>query len=230
MYCLATKKEYPSSEDCLYLNLWVPKKFRKINEVYSNNSASVMIWIYGGGYTSGTSSLDLYNGLTLAAVNDVIVASLNYRLGAFGFLYLGIDEAPGNMGLYDQAMAMQWIKDNIQFFGGNPNSITIFGESAGSGSISAHLLSPVTSHLVKRVILQSGVVNSPWSYTSAEKSKALALNLAKRIGCNDTTTNSTVIESGPNDAIKCIKNNFQKLYSIGLDLPYTPTVNYVLIL
>ena len=185
-----------------------------------------MIWIYGGGYTSGTSSLDLYNGLTLAAVNDVIVVSLNYRLGAFGFLYLGIDEAPGNMGLYDQAMAMQWIKDNIHFFGGNPNSITVFGESAGAGSITVHLLSPVTSPLIKRAILESGVVNAPWSYMSAEKSKRLALNLAKQIGCNDTT-NSSPTESGLGEVMKCFKNNFQKLYSIGLDLPYTPTVSFI---
>ena len=172
----------PISEDCLYLNLWVPTKFRRHNNNGISN-ATVMIWIHGGGYTIGTSTIDLYNGLTLAAMNDVIVASMNYRLGALGFLYLGTEEAPGNMGLYDQALAIQWIKDNIHFFGGNPNSVTLFGSSAGAASITAHLLSPLSSHLVKRVILQSGVVTASWGAKPADISKNYSQILAKDVGC-----------------------------------------------
>ena len=209
LQCMASKKQYPISEDCLYLNLWVPKKFTNV---------TVMIWIYGGAYTSGSSNLDIYNGLTLAARNDVIVASMNYRLGALGFLYLGTEEAPGNMGLYDQALAIQWIKDNIQFFGGNPDSITIFGESAGAASISAHLLSPVSRHLMKRVILQSGVVNAPWSYATAEKSKELSLTLAKKIGCSSVTSRNNHL------ILQCLKNNIEKLYATA-GLSFTPTVS-----
>jgi acetylcholinesterase len=173
----------PVSEDCLYLNLWVPTKFRHNNNAVRVNNATVMIWIHGGGYTTGSSSLDIYDGITLAAMNDVIVASFNYRLGALGFLYLGTDEAPGNMGLYDQAMAMQWIKDNIDFFGGNSDDITVFSESAGSGSLSSHLLSPVSSHLIKRAIIQSGVVTAPWSHLTAESARNFSLFLAKDVGC-----------------------------------------------
>ena len=227
------------SEDCLYLNLWVPKKFRQVAFDGSNSTltnASVMIWIHGGGYSKGGSSVELYDGLTLAATNDVIVASLNYRLGAFGFLYLGTDEAPGNMGLYDQAMAMQWIKDNVHFFGGNPNSITVFGESAGAGSITAHLLSPVSKHLVKRAILQSGSVNAPWSHMSAEKSKALALTLAENVGCIEKGNSSVALENNLPYVMQCLRNqdvrNFSlaqnSLYSIVVRFPFVPTVSCVI--
>lgn len=102
----------------------------------------VFVWIYGGGYISGTSTLDVYTSDILAAYNNAIVASMQYRVGAFGFLYLtpqlptSNGDAPGNMGLWDQTLAIQWIKDNIQAFGGDPEHITLFGESAGAGSVS----------------------------------------------------------------------------------------------
>ena len=194
----------PISEDCLYLNLWVPTKFRRHNNNGISN-ATVMIWIHGGGFTTGSSTLDLYNGLTLAAMNDVIVASMNYRLGALGFLYLGTEEAPGNMGLYDQALAIQWIKDNIQFFGGNPDDMTIFSESAGSGSLSSHLLSPISSHLVKRAILQSGVVSAPWAHLSAESARNFSQILAKDVGCftEDFSTGETIFDES--STMNCLR-------------------------
>ena len=195
----------PISEDCLYLNLWVPTKFRRHNNKEVKN-ATVMIWIHGGGYTKGTSTLDLYYGLTLAAMNDVIVASMNYRLGALGFLYFGTEEAPGNMGLYDQALAIQWIKDNIPFFGGNPNSITIFGESAGAESITAHFLSPISSHLVKRAILQSNVVTASWGSISAESARNFSQILAKDVGC--FIEKSTTYGAIPDEAatVNCLRD------------------------
>ena len=127
------------------------------------------------------------------------------------------------MGLYNQTMAIQWIKDNIQFFGGNPNSITIFGESAGAASISAHLLSPVSRHLMKRVILQSGVVNAPWSYATAEKSKELSLTLAKKIGCSSVTSRNNHL------ILQCFKNNIEKLYATA-GLSFTPTVSLIILI
>ncbi len=110
---------------------------------------------------------------------------MNYRLGAFGFLYLGIDDAPGNVGLHDQALAIQWIKDNIQYFGGNPESLTLFGESAGSGSISIHLMSTLSNNVVRRAILESGVVTSPWSYITAETGIRAARTLLTTTKCMD---------------------------------------------
>ena len=169
------------SEDCLYLNLWVPA---------NSNNASALIWIYGGGFTSGTATLDVYDGLVLAAANDIIVASINYRLGPFGFLYTGDEEAPGNMGLYDQALAIQWIKDNVQHFGGNPDSLTLFGESAGAMSISAHLISPISQDLSRRAILQSGSVNSKGAYMLPEVAKETARNLMEDVGCNSSSAHA----------------------------------------
>ncbi|KAI9554499.1 hypothetical protein GHT06_019772 [Daphnia sinensis] len=175
----------PISEDCLYLNLWVPTKLRNANNNNSGNG-TVLIWIYGGGYMSGTSTLEVYDALILAATNDIIVVSINYRVGVFGFLYLDHEDAPGNMGLYDQALAIKWIKDNIRSFGGDPNSLTLFGESAGAGSVSVHLLSPVSGHLARRAIMQSGSVNAPWSYMTAETSKKIAVALVNDVGCNSS--------------------------------------------
>ena len=174
------------SEDCLYLNLWVPTKLRRTNNNNNNSNGTVLIWIYGGGYMSGTSTLEVYDALILAATNDIIVVSFNYRVGAFGFLYLNDEDAPGNMGLYDQALAIKWIKDNIRSFGGDPNSLTLFGESAGAGSVSVHLLSPISGHLARRAIMQSGSVNAPWGYMTAETSQKIAMALVNDVGCNSS--------------------------------------------
>ena len=87
---------------------------------------ALQVWIYGGSYFTGSSSLDVYDPKTLATEQNVIVASLQYRVASLGFLYLGTDDAPGNQGLLDQRMALRWIKNNVPQFGGNPNSITLF--------------------------------------------------------------------------------------------------------
>ncbi|XP_061768338.1 acetylcholinesterase [Nerophis ophidion] len=171
------------SEDCLYLNVWVPPSPRPHN-------LTVMVWIYGGGFYSGSSSLDVYDGRYLAHSETVIVVSMNYRIGAFGFLALdGSSEAPGNVGLLDQRMALQWVQDNIHFFGGNPKQVTIFGESAGGASVGFHLLSPDSRPLFTRAILQSGVPNTPWATVSPAEARRRGTLLAKLVGCtggNDT--------------------------------------------
>ncbi|XP_070786004.1 acetylcholinesterase isoform X2 [Enoplosus armatus] len=166
------------SEDCLYLNVWVPTSPRPHN-------LTVMVWIYGGGFYSGSSSLDVYDGRYLAHSEMVIVVSMNYRIGAFGFLSLhGSSEAPGNVGLLDQRMALQWVQDNIHFFGGNPKQVTIFGESAGGASVGFHLLSPDSRSTFTRAILQSGVPNCPWASVSPAEARRRATLLGKLVGCN----------------------------------------------
>ena len=214
----------PISEDCLYLNVWVPASRRR------TGGATVLVWIYGGGYMSGTSTLEVYDAILLAAANDIIVASINYRVGAFGFLYLDSDEAPGNMGLYDQALAIKWIKDNIQAFGGDPDSITLFGESAGAGSVSVHLMSPVSGHLARRAILQSGSVNAPWSYMSAETSRRIGAVLVADVGCNasligiDTSAVMECMRSVPAKNLSLIQWN--SYWGI-LGFPSAPTIDGV---
>jgi len=167
----------PVSEDCLYLNLWVPNGIK---------NATTLIWIYGGSYNSGSSTLNVYDGSILAANSKVIVASMNYRVGPFGFLYLGNADAPGNVGLFDQALAIEWIKKNVQSFGGKPGTVTLFGESAGASSICALLISPVTQNLTRRAILESGSINTPWSLPTMIPQTAINVTrtIMKDAGCD----------------------------------------------
>ena len=121
------------SEDCLYINVWQP------SSATSESYLPVLLWIYGGAFLHGSTGRPEYIGDVLAA-KDVIVVSCNYRLGALGFLVSTADGLYGNYGLNDQKMAMQWVQDHITNFGGNPERVTLFGESAGAMSIGLHLL------------------------------------------------------------------------------------------
>ena len=98
----------------------------KVSKLHSEIKLPVMVWIYGGSYYGGTYTLDLYDPKILATQQDVVVVSIQYRVASVGFLYLGTDDVPGNQGLYDQLMALKWIKNNIEKFGGDPDSITLF--------------------------------------------------------------------------------------------------------
>ncbi|CAH1981039.1 unnamed protein product [Acanthoscelides obtectus] len=152
----------PLSEDCLYINVVVPKPRPK--------NAAVMVWIFGGGFYSGTNTLDVYDHNILVSEENVILVSMQYRVASLGFLYFGTSDVPGNAGMFDQMMALQWIKDNIAHFGGNPNNITLFGESAGAVSVSLHLLSPLSRNLFSQAIMQSGSPTAPWAIISREES------------------------------------------------------------
>jgi para-nitrobenzyl esterase len=142
------------SEDCLTLNVWVPAKA-------SDKKLPVMVWIYGGGFESGTTSEARQDGTHLAQ-QGVIVVSMNYRLGVFGFFVhpeLAKESghnAAGNYGLMDQTAALRWVHENIAVFGGDPGNVTIFGESAGSFSVSAQMASPLAKGLFQKAIGESG--------------------------------------------------------------------------
>jgi len=143
----------------------------------------VLVWIFGGGFYSGTSTLSLYEGGALASEEDIIVVSMNYRVSALGFLYFGRPEAPGNAGLFDQLMALQWINDNIDRFGGDPQRVTIFGESAGAVSVAFHLLSPLSRNLFSQAILQSGAATCPWGLMESSDIISNGLQLAAQLNC-----------------------------------------------
>ncbi len=142
------------SEDCLYLNVWTPK-------ASSDAKLPVMVWIYGGGFQAGATSEPRQDGEHLAH-KGVVVVSMNYRLGIFGFFSHpdltkeSPHHASGNYGLQDQAAALQWVRKNIAAFGGDSENVTIFGESAGSFSVSALMASPISKGLIHRAIGESG--------------------------------------------------------------------------
>lgn len=138
--------------DCLRLNIYVPD----INYIKVN--FPVMVWIHGGSFKHGSYRINMY-GPKYLVQHDVIVVTINYRLGPYGFMCLDTPEVSGNQGLKDQHLALQWIKDNIKAFGGDSNKITLFGEGAGAHSIDLHLMSTKEA-LYNKVILQSGSAQS----------------------------------------------------------------------
>lgn len=156
----ATYAPGPMSEDCLYLNLWVPR---------GGSRLPVMVWIHGGGYFAGSGTMKLYDGKALAR-RGVILITINYRLGRLGFFAHPALKAdrdanhPGEpIGLYgflDQIAALEWVRRNITAFGGDPGNVTIFGESAGGGSVTQLMVSPLAKGLFARAISQSGATGT----------------------------------------------------------------------
>ncbi|XP_047503726.1 bile salt-activated lipase-like [Pieris napi] len=143
------------SEDCLKLNVYVPT-------MTVMRPRAVMVFIHGGAFLVGSGGRFIY-GPEFLMKKDVILVTFNYRLGALGFTCLGIEEAPGNAGLKDQIAALKWVRDNIGAFGGDPDNVTVFGESAGATSASLLMASTTASGLFKRAILQSGSGISNWA-------------------------------------------------------------------
>ena len=138
--------ERPQSEDCLTLNIWTPAP--------DSIKRPVLVWIHGGAFSSGAGSLTWYSGERFAANGDMVVVSINYRLGALGFLYLpGVSD--GNLGLLDQVAALRFVRDNIAAFGGDPDNVTVVGQSAGAASIAILMTMPAARGLFRRAILQS---------------------------------------------------------------------------
>jgi len=140
-----TGKLQPESEDCLTLNIWTPG--------IDNKKRPVMFWIHGGGYLFGGSRSPAYDGSNLAKRGDVVIVTINYRLGAFGYLF--IPGITANAGQLDQVLALKWVNDNIAKFGGDPDNVTIFGESAGAYSVIALTAMPAAKGLFRRVIAES---------------------------------------------------------------------------
>nr|QNG40886.1 acetylcholinesterase 2 [Hofstenia miamia] len=168
------------SEDCLFLNIWSPKSF----PLRDNKKLPVMVWIFGGGYYSGSTHLkyDLYNGKRLAVIGNAVIVSINYRLLSLGFM--GTSNSQFNNGIYDQLTAIQWVKDYISLFGGDPNSITLFGESAGAASIGYLSLGSLSNKLFQRAIMESSSPNCKWAYTPPEVITQRSENFAKYLGCS----------------------------------------------
>uniref|UniRef100_A0A8D9EP51 Carboxylic ester hydrolase n=1 Tax=Cacopsylla melanoneura TaxID=428564 RepID=A0A8D9EP51_9HEMI len=160
-----------------------------------------MVWIYGGGFQMGGSDSETY-GPHYFMDREVVFVSFNYRLGTFGFLSFEDPNLSGNFGLKDQQLALQWVKENIEAFGGDPDSITIFGESAGAASVHYHLVSPKSQGLFHRAIMQSGSTFCPWAMIPSGIAKQRAEAFATLLGCHGTVEEvGDCLRQIPSDAI-----------------------------
>lgn len=164
------------SEDCLHINIWTPQGAK------TDDNLPVIVFIFGGAFIVGKASNPLYDGSYIAANEDIIVVSFNYRLGAFGFLVT--DELDGNYGFLDQQLALKWINENIKSFGGDPEKVTIFGESAGAISVGLHLVSaPDSEKLFRAGIMESNPFAIPLK--TAEDAKNVGNLFQMMMDCKD---------------------------------------------
>ncbi|CAH1407429.1 unnamed protein product [Nezara viridula] len=190
-------------EDCLYLNIFTPNVTGRLPVIFN---------IHGGAFKQGSAGgLDYAN---FFMDEDVVFVSTNYRLGTMGFLSLEDDVIPGNMGLKDQALALEWVYQEISAFGGDPNLITVIGGSAGA--VSAHLICevPRTNGLLKGCISQSGDGWAHWAILEPGSARKMALKMAKKVGCNETGDLLRCLQSKPIELIgdvNLLQNNSQAL-------------------
>ncbi|RWS14540.1 carboxylesterase-like protein 1, partial [Dinothrombium tinctorium] len=198
---LNVDEDHKTSEDCLYLNVYVP--------VTNETFLPVMVWIPGEGFDFADARQ--FNGSYMAAIGKVIVVTVQYRVGVFGFLKID-GFAPGNMGLWDQVEALRWVKNNAKVFGGDPNKITVFGRFTGSMSISLLLTSPTIlhQHLFRRAILMSGVAVGSWVFdnNAVEKSN----HLMEMVGCQKNA--------------ECLKNIDPQELLVQSSYGWRPTIDY----
>ncbi|XP_039254358.2 cAMP-regulated D2 protein-like [Styela clava] len=208
------------SEDCLNLNVFVPSRLTKREASHrklmsdSEEKLAVMVYIYGGAFMAGGNAIPLYDARYLSEWGDIIVVTINYRLGAFGFFYQddGTSTAAlGNFGIYDQIKALEWVHRHIADFGGDPNQVTLFGQSAGAQSIAVLMLQDEVNHLFQRVVMQSNPFGLPYKDVSA--AQALGNSFARWARC------------APND-LNCLRGlSMEELLERYKTLPYAMQLN-----
>ncbi|XP_018054574.1 PREDICTED: esterase E4-like isoform X1 [Atta colombica] len=214
-------REIIGDEDCLYLNIYTVDIVKK---------RPIMVWIHGGAFIWGSGNAAWY-GPDYIVQKDVVLVTLNYRLGALGFLNLYDKVVTGNQGLKDVVMALKWIQKNISPFGGDPNNVTIFGESAGGAIVHYLNLSPLSKGLFHKAISQSGVASNPWSLTEwTNKAMSRGFQLAEKLGKVTSDPKVAYEFLKTIDAKKLIKVG-QKFLATPLDrlqhvLIFTPTLDY----
>jgi para-nitrobenzyl esterase len=206
------------SEDCLYLNIWTPAKSSK-------SGLPVMVYFFGGGFKAGDGSEYRYDGESLAK-KGIVTITITYRLGIFGFFSHpeltaeSPNHASGNYGLMDQHAALVWIKKNIAAFGGDPNKVTIDGESAGSESVAAQVASPLSKGLFRGAIAESGSIEGYSEPTTLAKAEQVGLQFAKNIG---VTTLADLRKISAASLLKLSNSTYFPLNIDGYFLPESPT-------
>ena len=195
----ATIPKQGISEDCLHLNVWTNSLKGK---------RPVMVWFHGGGFTSGSGSYTMYDGANMARKHDVVTVTVNHRLNSFGFLYLadsgGRFAQASNAGALDLVAALEWVRDNIANFGGDPNNVTIFGQSGGAGKVSTLLAMPAAKGLFHRAIVQSGANLRGVSPADAEKT-------AQTLMAKLSVRNAEELQSVPMDKLVAVTLSMQNL-------------------
>jgi para-nitrobenzyl esterase len=179
----------PTSENCLTLNVWTPARGKH------GDKRPVMVWIHGGGFVNGNS--DIYYARRLAAKGRIVVVTINYRLGALGFLAhpsLGPPGDVGNYGLADQQAALRWVRDNIAAFGGDPRKVTIAGESAGGMSVCDHLVAPGSAGLFRAAIIQSAPCQAQADLATGQRR---SVDYAVEAGCRNPATTAVCLRAMP---------------------------------
>ena len=193
---------FGKSEDCLYLNVWTPA-------TAPGEKRPVYVYVHGGGFATGSGSELMFDGTNMAE-RGVVVVTFNYRLGAFGFLTLGAMEEEsgsiGNLGLLDQIQALKWVRENIEAFGGDPENITLGGESAGAFSVTGLLLSPLAKGLFHRAIVESGSILSIGAFCTRAKgnlakSIAMGKDFAQIFGADDSPEGLEKLREAPAEAM-----------------------------
>uniref|UniRef100_A0A093UYT6 Carboxylic ester hydrolase n=2 Tax=Talaromyces marneffei TaxID=37727 RepID=A0A093UYT6_TALMA len=178
------------SEDCLTLNIWTKR-------AANGTLKPVLFWIYGGGFNTGTTNNPAYNGKYIVDREDVIIVSANYRLNIFGFP--GDPNIQNNLGLLDQRLAIEWVHDNIASFGGDPDRITIFGQSAGGESVDFYAYAWTSDPIVAGFISESGTVYTPGAQTDQATSASRWYNVTSTLGCGNATSN-------PDKLLACMRS------------------------
>jgi para-nitrobenzyl esterase len=198
--------EGSTAEDCLHLNVYTPPA--------GAGHRPVMVWFHGGSYLTGTANH--YDGSALAR-QGVVVVTVNYRLGAFGYLaHPALSGGSGNYGTLDQQAALRWVQANARAFGGDPRRVTAFGESAGAGSVCAQLTSPGAAGLFHRAILQSG----PCAYTTRADAEAIGRQFTSAAGCQDSTDVPACLRARP---AAIVLEAMDAVAPDGLALAWAPT-------
>lgn len=205
-------------EDCLYLNVWTPRA--------DGLRRPVLVFLHGGAFVMGSGSTTLYSGAHLARTGGVVVVTLNYRLGALGYLNLHAlrpadPHAPSNLGLRDQIAALEWVRDHIDAFGGDPENVTLFGESAGAMSVGALLGAPRAQGLFRRAILQSGAASS---ISSRDHARAVGESFFAALGVDPG--DDEALRAAPVDAI--LRAQSRAVSAIGVRgslLPWQPGID-----
>ena len=207
----------PWNEDCLYLNVWTPGLDR--------SRRPVMVWIHGGAFTMGSGSTPIYDGTTLARRGDVVIVTINYRLGPLGFLRLkevtnGKIPSTGNEGMLDQIAALRWVRDNIAEFGGDPGNVTIFGESAGGMSAGMLMGMPAARGLFHKAIPQSGA----WAAKSIARANQAAEWMLSKVGVKASDTEA-LRQIAPEALLKPMQGSALAVPELGA-LPFVPVVDH----